>query len=70
MEEMMPRYDTACKLTLQHVDVAMRELVGSAVKSWKNIEFPQVRSPRADLLLETKAGKLVHLEQKIGRAHV
>ena len=27
------KYDTAFKLTLQHVDVAMRELVGSAVTS-------------------------------------
>ena len=54
---MAQRYDTAFKLTLQHVDVAMQELVGSAVTSWKNIEFPQVQSPRADLLGETKAGK-------------
>jgi hypothetical protein len=30
--------------------------------SWKNIEFPQVQAPRADLLGETKAGELVHLE--------
>ena len=50
---MAQRYDTAFKLTLQHVDVAMLELVGSAVTSWKNIEFPQVRAPRADLLGET-----------------
>ena len=56
------RYDTAFKLTLQHVDVAMRELVGSAITSWKNVEFPQVRAPRADLLGETKAGELVHIE--------
>ena len=64
------RYDTAFKLTLQHVDVAMRELVGSAVKSWKNVEFPQVRNTRADLLLETtkKPGKLVHLELQSGNS--
>jgi hypothetical protein len=56
------KYDTAFKLTLQHVDVAMRQLVGSAVTSWKAVEFPQVRAPRADLFGETKAGRLVHLE--------
>ena len=59
---MAQRYDTAFKLTLQHVDVTMRELVGSAITSWKNVEFPQVRAPRADLLGETKAGELVHIE--------
>jgi predicted transposase YdaD len=66
---MAQRYDTAFKQTLQHVDVAMRELVGSAVTSWKNIEFPQVRAPRADLLGETKAGELVHLELQSGNAN-
>ena len=65
---MAQRYDTAFKLTLQHVDVAMRELVGSTVKTWKNIEFPQIRNTRADLLLETKAGKLVHLELQSGNS--
>jgi hypothetical protein len=47
----------------------MRELVGSAVKSWKNIEFPQTRSPRADLLGETKAGELIHFELQSGNAN-
>jgi hypothetical protein len=65
---MAHKYDTAFKLTLQHVDVTMRELVGSAVTSWKNIEFPQVRAPRADLLGETKAGELIHLELQSGNA--
>src|SRR5215471_4988101 len=65
-DPMAQRYDTAFKLTLQHVDVAMRELVGSAVTSWKNIEFPQTSLPRADLLGETKAGDLVHLELQSG----
>jgi hypothetical protein len=58
----MHEYDTAFKLTLQHVDVAIRELLGSTVTRWHNIEFPQVRSPRADLLGETEAGELVHFE--------
>src|SRR6516162_2855683 len=68
-DPMPQRYDTAFKLTLQHVDVAMRELVGSTVTSWKNIEFPQIRSPRADLLGETtKAGELVHIELQSGNS--
>jgi hypothetical protein len=62
------KYDTAFKLTLQHVDVAMRELVGSAVTSWKPVEFPQVRAPRADLLGQTKAGGLIHLELQSGNS--
>ena len=63
---MAQRYDTAFKLTLQHVDVAMQELVGSAITNWMNIEFPQTRIPRADLLGETKAGELVHFDQRGG----
>ena len=63
---MAQRYDTAFKLTLQRVDVTMRELVGSAITSWKNVEFPQVRAPRADLLGETKAGELAHIELQSG----
>jgi predicted transposase YdaD len=73
-DPMAQRYDTAFKLTLQHVDVAMRELVGSTVSSWKNIEFPQIRAPRADLLGETttttttKSGQLVHIELQSGNS--
>jgi hypothetical protein len=33
----MHEYDTAFKLTLQHVDVAMRELLGSTVTRWHNL---------------------------------
>ena len=65
---MAHKYDTAFKLTLQHVDVAMRELVGSAIKIWRDVEFPQVRNTRADMLGETKAGELVHLELQSGNA--
>jgi hypothetical protein len=49
----MHEYDTACKLTLQHVDVSIRELLGSTVTRWHSIEFPQVVSRRADLLRKT-----------------
>ena len=64
----MHEYDTAFKLTLQHVDVAIRELLGSTVTRWHNIEFPQVRSLRADLLGETEARELVHFELQSSNA--
>jgi len=44
----------------------MRELVGSAITSWKDVEFPQIRAPRADLLGETRVGELVHIELQSG----
>lgn len=58
----MHEYDTAFKLTLQHVDLALRELLGTGVARWHNVEFPDVRSPRADLLSETETGELIHIE--------
>ncbi len=58
----MHEYDTAFKLTLQHVDVTFRELLGSPITRWHNVEFPSVRSARADLLGETETGELVHIE--------
>jgi hypothetical protein len=67
-DPMAQRYDTAFKLTLQHVDVAMQELVGSAITNWMNVEFPQIRAPRADLLGETKTGELMHIELQSGNS--
>jgi hypothetical protein len=58
----MHEYDAALKITLQGVDVAIRDLVGTAVTHWHNIEFPKVESRRADLLGETENGELVHIE--------
>ncbi len=58
----MHEYDTAFKLTLQHVDVTFWELLGTTIARWHNIEFPAVRSARADLLGETETGELVHIE--------
>jgi predicted transposase YdaD len=58
----MHEYDTAFKLTLQHVDVTFWELLGTTIARWHNIDFPAVRSARADLLGETETGELVHIE--------
>jgi predicted transposase YdaD len=58
----MHEYDTAFKVTLQHVEVTFRLLLGTAVAHWHNVEFPEVRSARADLLGETETGEMVHIE--------
>ncbi|HLI82740.1 MAG TPA: DUF4351 domain-containing protein [Bryobacteraceae bacterium] len=58
----MHEYDTAFKVTLQHVDVTLRLLLGATVRRWHNIEFPEIRSARADLLGETDTGEMVHVE--------
>ena len=58
----MHEYDIAFKLTLQQVDVALRELIGTTIARWLNVELPEVRNTRVDLLGETAAGELVHIE--------
>ena len=58
----MHEYDTAFKLTLQHVDETFRELLGTAITRWHNVELPDVRSGRVDLLGETETGQLIHIE--------
>ena len=46
----MHEYDIAFKLTLQQVDVAIRELTGTAVVRWLSLELPDIRNTRVDLL--------------------
>lgn len=58
----MHEYDVAFKLTLQQVDVALRELTGTVIKRWLNVELPEIRNTRLDLLGETEDGDLVHVE--------
>jgi len=58
----MHEYDVAFKLTLQKVDLTMRELIGTTVARWLNIELSEIRQSRVDMLGETPAGDLVHLE--------
>jgi hypothetical protein len=58
----MHEYDTTLKLLLQGpAKLAMRELTGVAIERWLNVELPEVRSTRVDLLGETADG-LVHIE--------
>lgn len=59
----MQGYDAALKLLLRGSPVvALRELTGTAVVKWLDVELPKVQSLRLDLLGETVEGRLVHLE--------
>jgi hypothetical protein len=58
----MHEFDVAMKLTLRQVDYLIRELIGTTISSWHNVELPEVRNTRVDLLGETAAGELVHIE--------
>jgi len=59
----MQEYDVTLKLLLQgSAKLTVRELTGTAVEKWLDVELPKVQNPRADLLGETADGGLVHLE--------
>src|SRR2546423_1046545 len=59
----MRQYDATLKILLERLGPeTLLELTGASVARWHNIEFPQVRSPRVDLLGETDDGSLVHIE--------
>jgi hypothetical protein len=59
----MQEYDVALKLLLQGpATLTMRELTGTAIAKWLDVELPKVQNLRLDLLGETADGGLVHLE--------
>jgi hypothetical protein len=59
----MQEYDVALKLLLQgSAKLTMRELAGTTVNKWLDVELPKVENPRVDLLGEMVDGSLVHLE--------
>jgi predicted transposase YdaD len=59
----MQAYDVALKLLLQgSAPLTMRELTGTAVTKWLDVELPKVQNLRLDLLGETVDGGLVHVE--------
>jgi hypothetical protein len=63
----MQEYDIALKLLLQgSARLTMRELTGTAIEKWLDVELPKVRNPRVDLLGETADGSLVHVELQSG----
>ncbi|HXM42964.1 MAG TPA: hypothetical protein VN924_17050 [Bryobacteraceae bacterium] len=63
----MQEYDVALKLLLQgQASLTMRELTGTAVAKWLNVELPRVQNRRLDLLAEAVDGGLVHVELQSG----
>ena len=76
----MQDYDATLKLLLQSpASSCLAQLFGETrwagapssatgvgIERWLNPELPQVRAPRADLLGETTAGELLHLEIQSG----
>ena len=63
----MQEYDVALKLLLQgSATLTMRELTGSAIAKWLDVELPKVQNLRLDLLGETVDGGLVHVELQSG----
>jgi hypothetical protein len=61
--EAMHEYDTVLKSVLQRMPAGMlQQVTDFAVTHWHNIELPEVRSSRVDLLGETAERKLVHIE--------
>ncbi len=59
----MQDYDVTLKLLLQgSAPLALRELTGTTVTKWLDVELPKVQNLRLDLLGETADGGLVHLE--------
>ena len=63
----MQEYDVALKLLLRgSAKLTMRELTGTAIEKWLDVELPKVQSTRVDLLGETGEASLVHLELQSG----
>jgi len=63
----MQDYDVALKLLLQgSASLTIRELTGTAVAKWLDVELPKVQNLRLDLLGETIDGGLVHVELQSG----
>jgi hypothetical protein len=59
----MQEYDIALKLLLKgSATLTVRELTGTAVARWLDVELPKVQNLRLDLLAETVDGGLVHVE--------
>src|SRR5258708_6319639 len=59
----MQHYDVTLKLLLQGSATAtLRQLTGTTVTKWLDVELPKVQNLRLDLLGEMVEGGLIHLE--------
>jgi len=58
----MHEYYVAFKLILREsADLTLRELAGTTIATWHNVELPETNA-RLDLLGESAAGELIHIE--------
>jgi hypothetical protein len=56
-------YDTVLKTLLQHSpNSIIRQITGTSIERWHNVEIPRVEQMRVDLLGEGANGELVHIE--------
>jgi hypothetical protein len=63
----MQEYDVALKLLLRKsAKLTMRELTGTEIGKWLDVELPKVQNTRVDLLGEAVDGNLIHLELQSG----
>lgn len=59
----MHEYDIALKSVIRRLSgSALLTLTGFAIERWHNVELPEVRSLRADMIGESAAGGIVHVE--------
>src|SRR6266851_6295737 len=66
-KKFMQEYDVALKLLLQQsAELTIRELTGTTIAKWLNVELPKVQNLRLDLLGEAVDGSLVHVELQSG----
>src|SRR5450432_3223002 len=58
----MQAYDIALKLLLKNSALTLRELTGTSIAKWLDVELPKVQNLRLDLLGRTIDGGLIHFE--------
>jgi hypothetical protein len=62
----MQQYDITMKSLLHDFATkAIPHLTGTRVVAWRNVELPQARNLRVDLLGETDDGRLLHVESEV-----
>lgn len=59
----MHEYDITLKLILQGAaGLVLRDVTGVHIERWLNVELPEVRNTRVDMLGETSEDHLIHIE--------
>ena len=59
----MHEFDTVLKTLLySSSNLILEQLVGAKIAEWLNVELPEVKQPRVDLLGRLTNGAVIHLE--------